>query len=253
MTVTKGEAQARVVSVNAAAEAQRTTLEGNAESGITFTKGEAKAKALALRADACRQFNEAAIIQTVLSMLPEIVRAAAEPLSNIDTLAVLSNDGASDLAEAWGVRPAGETAAAEAPREAATPSNPPATDTTAAADAAMTAADRAIRATSESTPAPGQRTDTAAGPARPATRPASADITAETTVDEAATKLASDLRAIPGIERFAGVRLAGLETRGPRPLRRMWQFSHEQLDQRYGQLTIGELIDRYGGGSQPPA
>ncbi len=97
VTVTKGEAQARVVSVNAEAEAQRTTLEGNAEAGITFTKGEAEAKALALRAEAYRQFNEAAIIQTVLAMLPEIVRAAAEPLSNIDTLTVLSNDGASDV------------------------------------------------------------------------------------------------------------------------------------------------------------
>ena len=97
VTVTKGEAQARVVSVNATAEAQRTTLEGNAEAGITFTKGEAEAKALALRAEAYRQFNEAAIIQTVLSMLPEIVRAAAEPLGNIETLTVLSNDGASDV------------------------------------------------------------------------------------------------------------------------------------------------------------
>ena len=65
--------------------AKQTTLEGNAEAGITFTKGEAEAKALALRAEAYRQFNEAAIIQTVLSMMPEIVRAAAEPLANIDT------------------------------------------------------------------------------------------------------------------------------------------------------------------------
>jgi len=119
----------------------------------------------------------------------------------------------------------------------------------------MAAADRAIRATAEAAPAPGARTDTAAGPARPAgaTRPASAEITTETTVDEAATKLASDLRAIPGIERFAGFRLGDLETRGPRPLRLMWQISREQLDQRYGQLTIGELIDRYGGGTRPPA
>src|SRR6185295_16239238 len=62
-----------------------------------FTKGEAEAKALALRADAYRQFNEAAVIQTVLSMLPEIVRAAAEPMSNIDTLTVLSTDGASEI------------------------------------------------------------------------------------------------------------------------------------------------------------
>ena len=73
------------------------TLEGNAEAGITFTKGEAEAKALALRAEAFQKFNEAAVIQTVLGMLPEIVRAAAEPMSRIDSLTVLSNDGASEL------------------------------------------------------------------------------------------------------------------------------------------------------------
>ena len=97
VTVTKGEAQARVVTINAEATAKQTTLEGNAEAGIVFTKGEAEAKALALRADAYRQFNEAAIIQTVLSMMPDIVRAAAEPMGNIQNLTVLSNDGASDL------------------------------------------------------------------------------------------------------------------------------------------------------------
>ena len=97
ISVIKGEAQAKVVLVNAQAEAEKTKLEGNAEAGITFTKGEAEAKALALRADAYKQFNEAAVIQTVLSMLPEIVRAAAEPMSNIDTLTVLSSDGASEV------------------------------------------------------------------------------------------------------------------------------------------------------------
>ncbi len=92
-----GEAQARVVEVTAEATAKQTTLEGNAEAGIVLSKGEAEAKALALRAEAYRQFNEAAIIQTVLSMLPDIVRAAAEPMSNIETLTVLSNEGASDV------------------------------------------------------------------------------------------------------------------------------------------------------------
>ena len=95
--VVKGEAQARVTEINAEAIAKQTTLEGNAEAGIVFTKGEAEAKALALRADAYRQFNEAAIISTVLSMLPEIVRAAAEPIGQIGSLTVLSTDGASDV------------------------------------------------------------------------------------------------------------------------------------------------------------
>ncbi len=346
VTVTKGEAQARVISVNATAEAQRTTLEGNAEAGITFTKGEAEAKALALRAEAYRQFNEAAIIQTVLSMLPEIVRAAAEPLSNIDTLTVLSNDGAADVvktttrtvAEASATvkgltgidipalisgavggaeessdrgrrpprgggsggpsrgggssrggsgsggsgpgtgtgrrpspggsaasetaaptesspggtapeRPTTSTAAPTAPTAPAAPEAAPRIETPAAVDAAMADADRVIRAVG-ATETP--KTDTAAGPPRLA-RPASADITSATTVDEAAIKLAADLRAVPGIERFAAVRLADLDRAGPRPLRTMWRISRDQLDQRYGQLTIGELIDQYGGGRHPPA
>jgi hypothetical protein len=91
--------------------------------------------------------------------------------------------------------------------------------------------------------------DTASGPARPA----SAGITRETTLDEAAYRLANDLRAVPGIQRFAGTRLADLDTSGPRPLRTMWRISREHLDQRFGQLTIGQLIDRYGGGQAPPA
>ena len=93
----KGEAQARVVSINADAEAHRTSVEGNAEAEITLTQGEAAAKALALRAEAYKQFNEAAVIQTVLSMLPDIVRAAAEPMGKIGSLTVLSSDGASDV------------------------------------------------------------------------------------------------------------------------------------------------------------
>nr|MBA2382944.1 hypothetical protein [Chloroflexota bacterium] len=97
ITITKGEANARVILVNAQSEAEKTKLEGNAEAGIVFTKGESEAKALALRADAYRQFNEAAIIQTVLSMLPEIVRAAAEPMASIGSLTVLATEGASDV------------------------------------------------------------------------------------------------------------------------------------------------------------
>jgi flotillin len=338
VTVTKGEAQARVVAVNAEAEAKRTTLEGNAEAGITFTKGEAEAKALALRADAYRQFNEAAIIQTVLSMMPDIVRAAAEPMGNIQNLTVLSNDGASDVVKnvtrtvteanatihgltgidipgmlnsalggetdgqeppaasgrkrptsgggsggggssgsgtgGGGTRPAapppsapsagsGATTASSrpsAPTSSASQSStssalppPPRFETSEAVDAAMADADRAIRAASAtaSSVATTGRTDTAAGPATPApgigARPQVADVTRDTTVEEAATRLANDLRAVPGIERFGGMRLADLDTSGPRPLRTMWRVARQELASTYGQMTIGEVIDQYGG------
>ncbi|TMB79568.1 MAG: hypothetical protein E6J46_03620 [Chloroflexi bacterium] len=90
----EGAKRARIAS--AEADAETTRLEGGAEAQIVLTKGEAEAKALAMRADAYKQFNEAAIIQTVLAALPDIVRAAAEPMSHIDSLTVMSADGASD-------------------------------------------------------------------------------------------------------------------------------------------------------------
>jgi hypothetical protein len=58
---------------------------------------------------------------------------------------------------------------------------------------------------------------------------------------------------VPGIERFAEVRLADLERTGPRPLRTMWRVTRDQVDQRVGDMTIGEVIDRYGGGLGPHA
>src|SRR5215471_409736 len=91
----EGAKRARIAS--AEADAETTRLEGGAEAQIVLTKGEAEAKALAMRADAYKQFNEAAIIQTVLSALPDIVRAAAEPMGHINSLTVMSADGASDV------------------------------------------------------------------------------------------------------------------------------------------------------------
>src|SRR5213080_3483112 len=84
----EGEKRARIAAAEAGAEAER--LQGSAEAAVVFTKGEAEAKALGMRADA-------AIIQTVLAALPDIVRAAAEPMQHIDSLTVMSSDGASEM------------------------------------------------------------------------------------------------------------------------------------------------------------
>jgi hypothetical protein len=321
------------VSLNAVAEARRTTLEGNAEAGIVFTKGEAEAKALELRAQAYRQFNEAAVIQTVLSMLPEIVRAAAEPMGNIGSLTVLSSDGASEvvrtttrtvaeagaavkgltgidipalLGSAMGgaASPGGPTppaprggrggtrggggnagggtvrgSGASAPRSApgtAAASGPAATDPGAAlarADEAMrrsaaagsTAVESAMAAAAAS-PAPGAApavssaaaaaaspaTDRAAGEPRPAPgiaggRPAPAAGSAAGQDAERRAKLESlgrALRAVPGVERFGRLRLAELDRAGPGSLKRLWRETRDELETSYGQLTIGELLDR---------
>jgi hypothetical protein len=90
-------------------------------------------------------------------------------------------------------------------------------------------------------------TDRASAPPQPTSAAlAAAGLSPETTIDEAAQRLANDLRAIPGIERFGGVRLNDLDQAGPRPLRTMWRVARDRLNDRYGTMTIGEILDRYG-------
>lgn len=84
-------------------------------------------------------------------------------------------------------------------------------------------------------------------PATSAPEAGLAGIDRDTTVDEAASALADELMRIPGIQRFGDMRLRDLDATGPRPLRTMWRIARDQLDQRYGDLTIGQVIDRYRG------
>lgn len=91
------EADAERVRLQAQAEAERIRLAGVAEADATRAKGEAEATALALKADAFQKFNDAAVLQSVLEALPGVVRAAAEPMSAIGSMTVISNDGASEV------------------------------------------------------------------------------------------------------------------------------------------------------------
>jgi hypothetical protein len=81
-----------------------------------------------------------------------------------------------------------------------------------------------------------------------------AGLSEQTTLDGAAVKLAEELRRIPGIERFGGTRLSDLERSGPRTLRTLWGAARGELQARYGDVTIGMLLDRYeqseGGAAQ---
>ena len=84
------------------------------------------------------------------------------------------------------------------------------------------------------------------------TAPAAPTINRDTTVNAAAQRLARDLRAIPGIERFGALRLGELDRAGPRPLRTMWRIARDELGEQYGEMTIGEVLDRYGRGGGAP-
>lgn len=75
----------------AAAEALR--AEGEAEADSIRVKGAAEAESARARAEALEERATDLLRQQIITLLPEIVRAASEPLSAISTMTVISSDG----------------------------------------------------------------------------------------------------------------------------------------------------------------
>jgi flotillin len=101
-TVLKGaEIERQRIETLAAAEKQRLIAEaeghasairaqGEAESEIIFKKGDAEARAMNVKAEAYQEYNQAAIYDKLLTSMPEIMRAMAAPLANVDKITVVS-------------------------------------------------------------------------------------------------------------------------------------------------------------------
>ena len=64
--------------------------QGEAEAEIIFKKGEAEAKAMNVKAEAFQEYNQAAVIDRLFASMPEIVRALASPLANVDKITIVS-------------------------------------------------------------------------------------------------------------------------------------------------------------------
>lgn len=71
--------------------------EGEARAAATEAEGRAEAASLDAKAEALKKYGEAALVQELIERLPEIVRAAAEPIGNIQGMTVISTDGASAI------------------------------------------------------------------------------------------------------------------------------------------------------------
>jgi flotillin len=85
------EAEGRASSIRA---------QGEAEAEIIFKKGEAEAKAMNVKAEAFQEYNQAAVVDKLISSLPEVVRALSEPLSKVDKVTIVST-GNGDAAGAY--------------------------------------------------------------------------------------------------------------------------------------------------------
>ena len=87
---TLAEAQKRKLIFEADGQAASTRATGEAEAEIIFKKGEAEAKAMNVKAEAYQDYNQAAVIDKLISNMPEIVKALASPLANIDKITIVS-------------------------------------------------------------------------------------------------------------------------------------------------------------------
>ncbi|MFF9507053.1 flotillin family protein [Streptomyces sp. NPDC014724] len=72
-------------------------IEGEAEAAAIAAKGAAEAEAMQKKADAFDRYGDAAVLQMLVEVLPQVVAKASEPLSAIDKMTVISTDGASRL------------------------------------------------------------------------------------------------------------------------------------------------------------
>ncbi len=71
--------------------------EGAAEASAILARGKAEAASLDEKARAFAEFGQAAVLDLVVKTLPELVRAASEPISAVERMTVISTDGASSL------------------------------------------------------------------------------------------------------------------------------------------------------------
>jgi flotillin len=99
--VKQAEAEQRRIEILAQAERQRLTAEamgqaeatklrGEAEAGVVRAKGQAEADAMHLRAEAYQQYSQAAVLDKLLTNMPDVARAFSQSLSSVDRIAIVS-------------------------------------------------------------------------------------------------------------------------------------------------------------------
>ncbi|HYW89800.1 MAG TPA: flotillin domain-containing protein, partial [Chloroflexota bacterium] len=90
------EAQRQKLATEAAGQAEATRLQGTAEAEIVRAKGQAEADAMHMRAEAYQEYNQAAVLDKLLTGMPEVVRALSQSLASVDRITVVSTgDGRS--------------------------------------------------------------------------------------------------------------------------------------------------------------
>ncbi len=87
---TLAEAEKQRLVIEAEGHAAATRTQGEAEADIIFKKGDAEARAMNVKAEAYQGWNQAAVVDKLITGMPEVVRALASPLANVDKITIVS-------------------------------------------------------------------------------------------------------------------------------------------------------------------
>ncbi|HVR98069.1 MAG TPA: SPFH domain-containing protein [Thermoanaerobaculia bacterium] len=94
VTKAQGLAAAEAEKARGMAEAQIREAQGLAEAAARQAQGLAEALAMEKKAEAWSKYGEAAVLQIIAPLLPEIAKAVSEPLSKIDRITLVNTGGA---------------------------------------------------------------------------------------------------------------------------------------------------------------
>jgi len=87
------QARAEAIRLEGTARADAKRLEGMAEVEIIRERGKAEAEAMLKKAEAFKNYNDAAVTQMIVERLPEIAEAVSAPLSKTEKIVIVDNGG----------------------------------------------------------------------------------------------------------------------------------------------------------------
>jgi len=93
----EAEAEKANLEAVAAGHAYEEREVGQAKADATLATGEAEAEAMRKKAEAYKQYEAAAVLELLVSRLPEVARAIAEPIGKVDSITIIDTEGASKL------------------------------------------------------------------------------------------------------------------------------------------------------------
>ncbi len=87
--IQEAQAKSEAIKLEGQAKSEAMRLEGMAKVDIIRETGKAEAEAMMKKAEAFKQYSEAAVLQMVVEKLPELARAIAEPLSKTEKIVII--------------------------------------------------------------------------------------------------------------------------------------------------------------------